>query len=128
MKSVNACISASVSGAAAAEQPVERDVELLERRVLVERVAARVVAAGAVAAPVHRAVVRHAAQALRRHRALHRMEVGIDAERPGSRNGFGLFSTTSSGLPRSQARLSKSPKMWQLAHDASPLLEVQRAS
>ena len=29
-----------------------------------------------------------------------------------------------SGLPRSQARLSKSPKTWQLAHDASPLLEV----
>ena len=30
---------------------------------------------------------------------------------PGRRIGFGLLSTASSGLPRSQARLSKSPKM-----------------
>ncbi len=29
-----------------------------------------------------------------------------------------------SGLPRSHARLSKSPKMWQLAHDESPWLEL----
>src|SRR6185503_15755875 len=43
-------------------------------------------------------------------------------------NGFGLFNTTSSGLPRSQARLSKSPNTWQLAHDVSPLLEVAIAS
>ena len=41
---------------------------------------------------------------------------------------FGFGFTTSSGLPRSQARLSKSPKMWQLEHDASPLLDVKRAS
>jgi hypothetical protein len=46
----------------------------------------------------------------------------------GTRNGFGSFRVTSSGLPRSQARLSKSPKMWQLAHAASPLLDVSTAS
>ena len=45
-----------------------------------------------------------------------------------SRKGFGLLSTVPLGSPRSQARLSKSPKMWQLAHDASPLLEVRVAS
>ena len=45
-----------------------------------------------------------------------------------TRNGFGLFSTLSSGLPRSQARLSKSPNTWQAEHDASPLLEVLNAS
>ena len=40
-------------------------------------------AAGAVAAPVHRSGAGHAAQALRRHRALHRMEraAAADAER-----------------------------------------------
>ena len=65
--------------AAAAEQPVEGDDELLERLVLRQRVAAGVVAARAIAAPVHRPVVRHAAQALRRHRALQRMEVGVAA-------------------------------------------------
>ena len=43
-------------------------------------------------------------------------------------NGFRFGSTSSSGLPRSQARLSRSPNTWQLAHDASPLLEVARAS
>src|SRR5262249_61669718 len=37
-------------------------------------------------------------------------------------------SWLSSGLPRSQARLSKSPKMWHEAHDASPLLELAIAS
>ena len=63
--------------AAAAEQPVERDVELLERRVSSSALATRIVAAGAVAAPVHRPVIGHAAQALRRHRPLHRMVVGI---------------------------------------------------
>ncbi len=45
-----------------------------------------------------------------------------------TRNGFGLLRTGSSGLPRSQARLSKSPKMWHEAHDASPLLDVSTAS
>ena len=66
----------------APEQIGKRAIELRERRALVERPvvrlgARRVVAAGAVAAPVHRAVVRHAAQALRRHRALHRVEDGV---------------------------------------------------
>ncbi len=66
----------------APEQVLERAIELLERRMLVESPAVRlfarrVVAAGAVAAPVHRAVVGHAAQALRRHRALHRVEDGL---------------------------------------------------
>ena len=37
-------------------------------------------------------------------------------------------SWLSSGLPRSQARLSKSPKTWHDAQDASPLLEVASAS
>src|SRR5690349_23988209 len=44
--------------------------------------ARRVVGTGAVAAPVHRAVVGQAAQALRRHRALHRVEDGLH-EPPG---------------------------------------------
>src|SRR5690349_23649648 len=42
----------------------------------------RVVGTGAVATPVHRAVVGQAAQALRRHRALHRVEDGLH-EPPG---------------------------------------------
>ena len=70
--------SASI-GAVAAEQARERDDELREGLVVGERIAVRVVAARAVAAPVHRAVVRHAAQALRRHRALQRMEDGSPA-------------------------------------------------
>ena len=45
-----------------------------------------------------------------------------------SRKGFGLCSTVPLGSPRSHARLSKSPKAWQLAHAASPLLEVRVAS
>src|SRR5262249_23736916 len=57
-----------------AEQTGEGHVELPEGGVLVERVAARIVAARAVAAPVHRAVVRHAAQALGGHRTLQRVE------------------------------------------------------
>ena len=48
------------------------------------------------------------------------------------RKGFGLFSVpvggNASGLPRSQARPSKSPKTWQEAHEASPLSEVPSAS
>ena len=59
---------------AAAEEPVEGDDEAFEVGVLVERAAARVVGAGAVAAPVHRPLVRHAAQALRRHRPLQGVE------------------------------------------------------
>ena len=50
----------------------------------------------------------------------------------GGRNGVAegcvLDEVPSSGLPRFQARLSKSPKMWQLAHDASPLPDVTCAS
>src|SRR6185295_16960406 len=38
-------------------------------------------------------------------------------------NGPGLLNTLPSGLPRSQARLSKSPNTWQLAHDESPWLD-----
>ena len=77
----------------------------------------------AVAAPVQRAVGREAAQRLRDHRALHRVEGGLGARCPGAAAVFAV--TTSSGLPRSQARLSMSPKMWQLEHDASPLPEVE---
>src|SRR5439155_10591134 len=48
------------------------------------------------------------------------------------RKGFGLFSVpvggNASGLPRSQARPSKSPKTWQEEHEASPLSEVPSAS
>ena len=67
----------------AADQALERRIELEERGDLVERAAVRlharsVVAAGAIAAPVHRPVVRHAAETLRRHRALHRVEVRVD--------------------------------------------------
>src|SRR5207249_1359348 len=61
-----------------AEETDEGRVELLEGAILVEWLPARVVAGGPVAAPVHRTGVRHAAQALRRHRPLHRMEgVGL---------------------------------------------------
>ena len=42
--------------------------------------------------------------------------------------GLVLATTTSSGFPRSQPRLSKSPNTWQLEQEASPLLEVKRAS
>ena len=48
------------------EQPAERDVERLEREVLVERLPRRPLA---IAPPVHRTVIGEAAQALRRHRA-----------------------------------------------------------
>ena len=41
---------------------------------------------------------------------------------------IGLDLTTSSGLPRSHASSSLSPKMWQLAHAASPLPELWVAS
>ena len=42
--------------------------------------------------------------------------------------GIGLVVTELSGLPRSQARSSISPKMWQLAQEASPLPEKCVAS
>ncbi len=75
-----------------------------------------------IAAPMHGAVIAHAAQSLRRHRSLHRVELIHDAgavdprlriERRRSRGriGMGLLVTRSSGLPRSQARSSLSPKM-----------------
>src|SRR3990172_996334 len=38
-------------------------------------------------------------------------------------DGCVLLDVASSGLPRSQARLSKSPKTWQLEQEASPLPE-----
>src|SRR5262245_25496553 len=37
--------------------------------------------------------------------------------------GMGLLVTEASGFPRSQARSSLSPKMWQLAQEASPFPE-----
>jgi hypothetical protein len=40
----------------------------------------------------------------------------------------GLVVSESLGLPRSHARLSKSPKTWHELHDASPLLDVVVAS
>src|SRR4030095_11265742 len=43
-------------------------------------------------------------------------------------DGCVLVVTTSSGLPRSQARLSRSPNTWQLEQEASPLPEVRAAS
>ena len=77
-----------VDRSAAPQQVGEGRLELLEGRDLVERAAVRlrarvVVAAGAVAAPVHRPVVRHAAQALRGHRSLHRMMAVEQPERRG---------------------------------------------
>ena len=42
--------------------------------------------------------------------------------------GPGLSMTSPSGLPRSHARLSKSPNTWQLAQDESPWLDENRAS
>jgi hypothetical protein len=44
------------------------------------------------------------------------------------RNGPGSVVTSPSGLPRSQARLSKSPNTWQLAHDESPCADENDAS
>jgi hypothetical protein len=46
----------------------------------------------------------------------------------GIANGPGLASGSPSGLPRSHARLSVSPKAWQLAQAESPWLELFRAS
>src|SRR5690606_19901037 len=74
MKSLNACIWAGVMVPPTAVQAVERDDEVLERQLLVERVlGSRVVRVGveeagrAVAAPVHRPVGAEAAQRLRGH-------------------------------------------------------------
>jgi hypothetical protein len=123
MKSVKACISSSELGRAS-EQAREGLVELLERRPRRTRRRAAHRCRRTIAAPVHGpwfAMPRRlcvvigpfSGCVLVRH---------VDAE------GQGLLRTTSSGLPRSHARLSKSPKMWQLAHDASPLLDVSAAS
>ena len=46
----------------------------------------------------------------------------------GPMNGPGFAASSASGLLRSQARASKSPKTWQLAHAWSPWLEVVLAS
>jgi hypothetical protein len=43
-------------------------------------------------------------------------------------NGPGSASISPSGLPRSQARLSRSPNTWQVAHDESPRLDDREAS
>ena len=77
----------------------------------------------AVAAPVQRAVRRHAAQRLRESSGPSSGGTcRLRARCPGA--AAGCVVTTSSGLPRSQPRLSRSPKMWQLEHEASPLPEV----
>ena len=52
---------------------------------------------------------------------------GESAGFSGTAMGLGSGSTGSSGLPSSQARLSKSAKTWQLPHAWSPWLEVWRA-
>src|SRR5215475_8657782 len=46
----------------------------------------------------------------------------------GEVNGPGMGVTLASGLPRSQARLSKSPETWQLEQDESPWAELNEAS
>ena len=46
----------------------------------------------------------------------------------GDGKGWLLIDVRSSGLPRFQARLSLSPKMWQLEQEVSPLPEVATAS
>ena len=78
-KSVNFCMSAGVELAVAAHQPREGLVEVVERVDLVEGRAPRAGRVGTVAAPVHGAAAVHPAQRLRRHRALHGMEVGQHA-------------------------------------------------
>ena len=45
----------------------------------------------------------------------------------GTTNGPRFVSAVPSGLPRSHARLSKSPKTWQLAQAESPWLELSEA-
>src|SRR5439155_17620187 len=63
-----------------AEEADERRVELLEGLVLGERVPPGVAPARAVAAPVHGAGrIGEPAEALRRHRPLHRMEARVPA-------------------------------------------------
>ena len=54
--------------------------------------------------------------------------LGMIVGSTGMVNGPGFFTIEPSGLPRSQARLSKSPKMWQLAQAESPCDDVLRAS
>ncbi len=89
----------------------------------------------AIAAPMHRTGAREAAQRLRRHRSLHRVEVvdvagAVDRPERGAApsssppSGCGLIVTSSSGSPRSHASESKSPKMWHDEHEASPLADV----
>src|ERR1044071_4322049 len=46
----------------------------------------------------------------------------------GITNGPGILIAVASGLPKSQAKLSKSPKIWQLAQAESPWLDVLAAS
>jgi hypothetical protein len=122
---------------AAADEPDERGIELVECRFFVERpavglaTAGDVVAARAIAAPVHGSVVVHAAQALRRHGSFHRPEVRRAEQRlvrEGRNHRPGVVERRLVRLPRSHASESKSPKMWQLAHAWSPWLDEKRAS
>jgi hypothetical protein len=67
----------------APQEAVEGDVERLEGELLVEGEGVALERSpGAIAAPVHRAVVREAAQGLGRHRALHRVEGQRVPDRP----------------------------------------------
>jgi hypothetical protein len=140
MKFVNACISAARELRAAAEQPTNAGLNALNASPRQRIVPSR---ARPVAAPVHRAAARHAAQRLRRHRPFigwnSQFGHGIPAEAAVLKSGPASRRTQaervvvrldrgSSGFARSHARLSKSPKMWQLAHAQSPWAEVLRAS
>ncbi len=117
------------------EQADEGDVELLERRLLVEGAAVRLRArrvrprrcgrrasASARGWPCRAGSASSSAPSSRRTRR--------DAPKvAGSRmNGPGIGLLTASGSPRSHDRLSRSPKTWQLAQAESPWLEVNEAS
>jgi hypothetical protein len=124
-KSVNACISASVSSASRPMRPGKATLNFLNAA-----------SSSKTLPPGSLPPVRSPRQCIEPAPAMPRRlcvvigpfsgwksRFGI-----GMRKGMGFVSTTSSGLPRSQARLSKSPKTWQLEHDASPLLDVATAS
>ena len=54
--------------------------------------------------------------------------VGSAISRTGSGWGWLFVELDASGSPRFQAKASRSPKMWQLEQEASPLPEVPTAS
>ena len=115
------------------DQAFEGHDEVAEREVLVAGGARRLVAVvdaeeavDAIAAPVQGAVGGHAAQGLRRHRALHGVEA-LRRRRSGP-TGLVFWETEPSGSPRFHASPSRSPKMWQLEHEASPLPDEMFAS